>query len=151
MYNVGTMGGRGSVVAQRAVELADLALGGRRRVTPGRAIQGGQQGRAPGKTDRFRAAVSAKPVINWYSFVLTADSYNFLSNYGNMPRVESGDDVLEFYGGAADKLVEIKTICHCGRKATMVLRLDSEGQVVRAGVPPPPAQRRQDRYRPGCV
>ena len=28
-----------------------------------------------GKTDRFAAAVSAKPVINWYSFVLTADMY----------------------------------------------------------------------------
>lgn len=26
-----------------------------------------------GKTDRFRAAVVAKPVINWYSWVLTAD------------------------------------------------------------------------------
>jgi acylaminoacyl-peptidase len=29
-----------------------------------------------GKTGRFRAAVSAKPVINWYSFALTADAYN---------------------------------------------------------------------------
>jgi acylaminoacyl-peptidase len=34
-----------------------------------------------GKTDRFRAAVVAKPVINWYSFVLTADSYHFFSKY----------------------------------------------------------------------
>jgi dipeptidyl aminopeptidase/acylaminoacyl peptidase len=32
-----------------------------------------------GKTDRFRAAVSVKPVINWSSFVLTADMYNFFS------------------------------------------------------------------------
>ncbi len=30
-----------------------------------------------GKTDRFRAAVVAKPVINWLSFVLTADMYPF--------------------------------------------------------------------------
>jgi acylaminoacyl-peptidase len=30
-----------------------------------------------GKTDRFRAAVVAKPVINWASFVLTADFYPF--------------------------------------------------------------------------
>jgi acylaminoacyl-peptidase len=30
-----------------------------------------------GHTERFRAAVVAKPVINWTSFVLTADSYNF--------------------------------------------------------------------------
>jgi acylaminoacyl-peptidase len=28
-----------------------------------------------GKTKRFRAAVAAKPVINWYSFVLTTDAY----------------------------------------------------------------------------
>ena len=34
-----------------------------------------------GKTDRFRAAVVAKPVINWYSFVLTSDSYNFFYKY----------------------------------------------------------------------
>ncbi len=34
-----------------------------------------------GKTDRFRAAVSAKPVINWYSFALTADMYNFFYKY----------------------------------------------------------------------
>ena len=34
-----------------------------------------------GHTDRFRAAVAAKPVINWYSFVLTADAYNFFHEY----------------------------------------------------------------------
>ncbi len=34
-----------------------------------------------GKTGRFRAAVSAKPVINWYSFALTADMYNFFYKY----------------------------------------------------------------------
>lgn len=33
----------------------------------------------------------------------------------------------------ADSLTEIKTICHCGRKATMVLRLDSKGNPVRDG------------------
>lgn len=33
----------------------------------------------------------------------------------------------------ADKLEEIKTICHCGRKATMVLRIDDEGKVSRSG------------------
>lgn len=33
----------------------------------------------------------------------------------------------------ADDLTEIKTICHCGRKATMVLRLDATGQPVREG------------------
>jgi len=34
-----------------------------------------------GKTGRFRAAVVAKPVINWYSFVLTSDAYNFFYKY----------------------------------------------------------------------
>ncbi|MEO8017871.1 MAG: S9 family peptidase [Pseudomonadota bacterium] len=34
-----------------------------------------------GKTDRFRAAVVAKPVINWSSFVLTSDSNNFFYRY----------------------------------------------------------------------
>ena len=34
-----------------------------------------------GHTDRFRAAVSAKPVINWYSFVLTSDFYPLFSRY----------------------------------------------------------------------
>jgi acylaminoacyl-peptidase len=34
-----------------------------------------------GKTDRFRAAVVAKPVINWSSFVLTSDFSNFFYRY----------------------------------------------------------------------
>jgi dipeptidyl aminopeptidase/acylaminoacyl peptidase len=34
-----------------------------------------------GKTDRFRAAVSAKPVINWYSHVLIADGPGFFYRY----------------------------------------------------------------------
>ncbi len=33
----------------------------------------------------------------------------------------------------ADNLSEIKTICHCGRKATMVLRLDGQGNPVHDG------------------
>jgi acylaminoacyl-peptidase len=34
-----------------------------------------------GKTKRFRAAVSCKPVINWYSHALTADAYPFFTKY----------------------------------------------------------------------
>ena len=34
-----------------------------------------------GKTDRFRAAVSAKPVINWHSFVLTSDLPSIFARY----------------------------------------------------------------------
>jgi thymidine kinase len=33
----------------------------------------------------------------------------------------------------ADNLVEIKTVCHCGRKATMVVRVRADGAVERAG------------------
>ena len=39
-----------------------------------------------GKTDRFRAAVVAKPVINWASFVLTADlNYFFATTWFDAP------------------------------------------------------------------
>ena len=33
----------------------------------------------------------------------------------------------------ADALVEIKSVCHCGRKATMNLRVDAEGAAIREG------------------
>ncbi len=33
----------------------------------------------------------------------------------------------------ADKLVELKTVCHCGRKATMVVRTDEHGTVIKDG------------------
>lgn len=33
----------------------------------------------------------------------------------------------------ADDLREVRTICHCGRKATMVVRKDAEGRVVTDG------------------
>ena len=33
----------------------------------------------------------------------------------------------------ADNLKEIKTVCHCGRKATMVLRLNEYGQITEDG------------------
>lgn len=35
--------------------------------------------------------------------------------------------------GLADNLVEIKTICHCGRKATMNMRIDANGKKVTVG------------------
>lgn len=34
-----------------------------------------------GHTDRFRAAAAVNPVINWYSFALNADMYNYFSQY----------------------------------------------------------------------
>ena len=33
----------------------------------------------------------------------------------------------------ADKLIELKTICHCGRKANFVVRIDEHGQAVKEG------------------
>jgi thymidine kinase len=35
--------------------------------------------------------------------------------------------------GIADALVELKAVCHCGRKATMNLRVDAAGNAVLAG------------------
>jgi len=33
----------------------------------------------------------------------------------------------------SDNLNELKAICHCGRKATMVVRLDAQGNAIREG------------------
>lgn len=33
----------------------------------------------------------------------------------------------------ADKLVELKTICHCGKKANFVMRCDEHGNAVKSG------------------
>ena len=33
----------------------------------------------------------------------------------------------------ADEMREVRTICHCGKKATMVVRLDAEGKAIREG------------------
>ena len=35
--------------------------------------------------------------------------------------------------GIADALVELKAVCHCGRKATMNLRVDEQGKAVKQG------------------
>ena len=35
--------------------------------------------------------------------------------------------------GIADALIELKAVCHCGRKATMNLRVDAGGAAVRQG------------------
>ena len=49
-----------------------------------------------GKTDRFRAAVSVKPVINWISFSLTSDGYaNYYQYWLPGPVWEEGN--LEHY------------------------------------------------------
>ena len=49
-----------------------------------------------GKTDRFRAAVSVKPVINWISFSLTSDGYSSYYQYW-LPGPVWEDGMLEHY------------------------------------------------------
>ncbi|WP_299975882.1 thymidine kinase [uncultured Pseudoteredinibacter sp.] len=60
----------------------------------------------------------------------------------NIPVLAYGlrtDFLAETFAGShyllawADKLVELKTICHCGRKANFVVRRDESGRVVREG------------------
>jgi thymidine kinase len=34
----------------------------------------------------------------------------------------------------SDKLIELKTVCHCGSKATMVIRLNEQGIPVKEGI-----------------
>jgi len=33
----------------------------------------------------------------------------------------------------ADELAELKTICHCGKKANMVVRVDESGKAIQEG------------------
>lgn len=48
----------------------------------------------------------------------------------------------------ADNLVELKTVCHCGRKATMVVRVRPDGRVETAGAQVEIGG--NDRYVPLC-
>jgi thymidine kinase len=49
------------------------------------------------------------------------------------------DFLGETFGGSAallawaDKLIELKTICHCGKKANFVIRCDADGNAVKDG------------------
>lgn len=65
-----------------------------------------------------------------------------ISDKLNMPVLSYGlrtDFKGELFEGSqyllawADELIEIKTICHCGRKAIMILRLNEKGEVVSDG------------------
>ncbi|MFM6830390.1 MAG: thymidine kinase [Novosphingobium sp.] len=103
------------------------------------------------QTDLF-ARVSAAHVVQPLSCVLV-DEAQFLTKaqVWQLARIadEAGVPVLcyglrtDFQGelfegaasllGIADSLVELKAVCHCGRKATMNLRVDESGAAVRAG------------------
>jgi thymidine kinase len=98
------------------------------------------------------AAVKAAHVVQPLSCVLV-DEAQFLTRgqVWQLARIadEAGIPVLcyglrtDFQGelfegaaallGIADSLVELKAVCHCGRKATMNLRVDESGAAVRAG------------------
>ena len=60
----------------------------------------------------------------------------------------------ELFGGSArllaiaDEIRELKTICHCGRKATMNLRVDASGKAVTSGETIEIGG--NDRYMPLC-
>jgi dipeptidyl aminopeptidase/acylaminoacyl peptidase len=71
---------------------------------------------AIGHTDRFAAAVVAKPVINWYSFVLTADVYSYFARYWfpGMPW-----DNLEHY-------MKFSPISYVGKVTTPTMLLTGE-------------------------
>ncbi len=49
-----------------------------------------------GHTNRFKAAVVAKPVINWYSFVLTADGPGFYYRYRDWTGGEPWDNLSHY-------------------------------------------------------
>ena len=51
-------------------------------------------------------------------------------------RTDSNGDLFEGSGALlalADKLGEVKNTCHCGKKATMTLRVDGKGVVIKNG------------------
>ena len=50
--------------------------------------------------------------------------------YSDPPIEGTADGIINWYG---DKLIELKTICHCGRKANFVVRLDEQGLPATAG------------------
>ena len=33
----------------------------------------------------------------------------------------------------ADRLKELRAVCHCGNKATMIIRVDDNGEIIREG------------------
>jgi thymidine kinase len=122
----------------------------------GKAIEsriglGAEAHRFTGKTDLWTAIIAAHKQVP-LSCVLV-DEAQFLSKeqVWQLARLsdEAGIPVLcyglrtDFQGelfpgsaallGIADTLVELKAVCHCGRKASMNLRVDESGAAVKAG------------------
>jgi thymidine kinase len=53
--------------------------------------------------------------------------------YGLRTDFQGGCSRFRVLLGIADALIELKAVCHCGRKATMNLRVDAEGRPVIEG------------------
>jgi acylaminoacyl-peptidase len=71
-----------------------------------------------GHTDRFRAAVVAKPVINWTSFVLTADFYPFFTGYW-FP-------MLPWEPGGVEHYWNRSPLAHVGKVSTPTMLITGE-------------------------
>lgn len=103
------------------------------------------------KTDFFEL-VSSHSTNNALSCVLVDEAQFLTSNQvdqlaqivdqKNLPVLCYGirtDFQGELFSGSArllaiaDKLFELKTVCSCGRKATMTIRLDDNGRAISAG------------------
>ena len=71
-----------------------------------------------GHTERFRAAVVAKPVINWTSFVLTADFYPFFTQYW-FPQAPWEEGAQEHYWRRSP-------LAHVGKVSTPTMLITGE-------------------------
>ena len=97
-----------------------------------------------GHTDRFRAAVVVKPVINWTSFVLTADMTNYFYRYwfGEFP----WDDMQAYW--------KRSPLAYVGNVQDADHADDGRGglphAVERGGTVLPGAETAQDRYGAGA-
>lgn len=61
-------------------------------------------------------------------FRIPALAYGLRSDFRGEPFEGS-----QYLLALADNLIELKTICHCGRKATMNMRIDEQGHKVEVG------------------
>ena len=97
-----------------------------------------------GHTDRFRAAVVVKPVINWTSFVLTGDMTNYFYRYwfGEFP----WDDMQAYW--------KRSPLAYVGNVHTPTMLMTGEvglpHAVERGGTILPGAEAAQGRHRPGA-
>jgi thymidine kinase len=111
------------------------------------------RGRIFGRDDDLLAIVQADIAANGPLHCVLGDEAQFLSKAQvwqlteivdrlNVPVLAYGlrtDFRGELFEGSqyllawADNLVEIKTICHTGRKATMVVRVDGQGRAITDG------------------